>query len=97
MLPEGSEQIGKMIDWPAGIELFVRMACGGVATGIFFGLMFLFVLRMFARNLDCHENVVEVMATITTACLCQCTAEVAWGCSGVIATVTLGLMAAAGG
>jgi NhaP-type Na+/H+ or K+/H+ antiporter len=93
MLPE----VGEEIDWPAGIKLFIRMAVGGFAVGILFGVMLLSALRLFTHNLNRHENVVEVASTITAAYLCYYTAEVVWGMSGVIATVTLGLMVAAGG
>jgi NhaP-type Na+/H+ or K+/H+ antiporter len=93
MLPE----FGEEIDWPRGITLFIRMAVGGVAVGILFGVMLLSALRLFTKNLNRHENVVEVASTITAAYLCYYTAEVVWGMSGVIATVTLGLMVSAGG
>jgi NhaP-type Na+/H+ or K+/H+ antiporter len=93
MLPD----VGEEIDWPAGIKLFIRMAVGGFAVGILFGVMLLTALRLFTHNLNRHENVVEVASTITAAYLCYYTAEVVWGMSGVIATVTLGLMVAGGG
>jgi NhaP-type Na+/H+ or K+/H+ antiporter len=93
MLPE----IGEEIDWPAGIKLFIRMAVGGVAAGILFGIVLLTVLRLFTHNLNRNENVVEVASTITTAYLCYYTSDVVWGVSGVIATVTLGLIISYGG
>jgi NhaP-type Na+/H+ or K+/H+ antiporter len=93
MLPEHGEEI----DWPAGIKIFIRMAVGGATAGIFFGVLLLTVLRLFTHNLNRNENVIEVAATVTTAYLCYYTADVVWGCSGVIATVTLGLVVSAAG
>lgn len=88
---------GEDIDWAAGIALFVRMSLGGAATGLFFGGLLLAVFRILNRRLSREENVVEVAASVTTAYMCYYTAEVVWGCSGVIATVVAGLVIAAAG
>ena len=57
-----------------------------------FGLGALFLLWKLNRRLDRQENVVQTAATITIAYLCYFTADIVWGASGIIATLTLGVM-----
>ena len=89
---EDEEDLGQEIDWPEGIKIFFRMSLGAVAIGSFFALGSLTLFALLDRRLNREENVVEVVVAITTAYLCYFVAEIAWGTSGVIATVTLGVL-----
>jgi len=68
------------------------MSLGAFAIGIMFGLGLLIVLHQLKRRLSGGENVVQVAATISFAYLTYYTADVVWGTSGVIATLTCGVM-----
>ena len=91
------EGLAQDIDFPEGVKIFFRMSLGAVAIGMFFALGALFLFFNLDRRLNREENVVEVVVEITTAYLCYFVAEVAWDTSGVIATVTLGVLVSAFG
>ena len=91
LLELGVDGLGTHVDLATGIELFCRMALGGACIGTVFGAGLVQILAFFKRRLSQEENVVEVTATITIAYLTYYTAEVAWGTSGVLATVFCGV------
>lgn len=93
----GLPGVGEEYDIGSGIAKFFHMSAGGVAIGIFFGLGLLSVLGVLGRRLDREENVTEVAFTIAMAYTCYFTAEIAWGASGIIAVLVLGLMTTAFG
>lgn len=84
--------MGEDIDLAAGVKLFFRMSLGAVAIGMAFALVTVMLMAFLNRRLNHEENVVEVALEITVAYLCYFVAEIACGTSGVIATVTLGVL-----
>jgi NhaP-type Na+/H+ or K+/H+ antiporter len=88
----GIEGVGEDVDWGRGVAMFCQKAIGGVCIGIFFGLGLLTILFLLKRRFNREENVVEVTATIAIAYIGYYVADAVWATSGVIATVTLGLM-----
>ena len=88
----GLPGVGEDVDWGRGIALFFQKSLGGVAIGTFFGLGMLSVFYLLHRRFNREENVVEVTASIAIAYLGYYVAEPVWETSGVIATVTAGLI-----
>lgn len=84
--------VGHNIDFAEGVAIFFRKALGGVAVGVFFGLALLFILTRLDRRFNREENVVEVTATIAIAYVGYYVAEPVWKTSGVIATLTAGVL-----
>jgi len=83
---------GEDVDVRKGFEMFFQKALGGFAVGLFFGigqLMFLFYLN---RRANREENIVQVTSLIAMAYLNFYTADFVWKTSGVISTVTAGLV-----
>ena len=80
------------MDLAEGVKVFFQMSCGAVAIGIMFAIGTLVLFSLLNRRLSREENVVEVVMEISMAYLCYFVAEVAWETSGVIATVTLGVL-----
>jgi len=97
LLELGIPGLGQDFDIGSGIAKFFHMSAGGVAIGIFFGVGMLGVLLLLDRRLDREENVTEVALTIAMAYTCYFTAEIAWGASGIIAVLVLGVMTTAFG
>lgn len=89
--------IGEEIDWATGVEVFVQMALGGAGVGVLFAMGTLGLLSLLRRRLAHEENIMQVATTAAMAYLCYFTSEIVFGCSGVIATFTLGNMVRAFG
>ena len=86
------EGFGEVYDWGSGIALFCRKALGSVAVGIFFGLMMIIVLCVLNRRFDSGENVWQVTAIFAMAYLNYYVADFTWETSGVMATLSAGLL-----
>ena len=84
--------VGHNVDFAEGVAIFFRKSLGGVAVGIFFGLSLLFILTRLDRRFNREENVVEVTATMAIAYIGYYAAEPVWETSGVIATLTAGVL-----
>lgn len=82
---------GEDVDVAQGFAIFFRMAGGGAALGIAFGLGLLLMLEHLNRRLDNEENVLQVAATVTVAYLSFYTAEMSCEMSGVISVVLCGI------
>jgi NhaP-type Na+/H+ or K+/H+ antiporter len=80
------------MDLGEGVKVFFQMSCGAVAIGIMFAIGTLVLFSLLDRRLNREENVVEVAIEFSIAYLCYFVADVAWDTSGVIATVTLGVV-----
>lgn len=89
--------LGADIDGGEGVKIFCRMALGGFAIGVAFGLALCLILYMLNRTLNHEENVVQIVATITIAYLTFYVSEPVAHCSGVIAVVFCGFTAKAFG
>jgi len=85
---DGGEDVG----WGRGFELFFRMSLGGVAIGLAFGVALVTVLRLLNRRYNREDSVVQVAATMSVAYTGYYVAEVVCHTSGVIATVTCGII-----
>ena len=83
--------------WSCFQALFFRMAGGGCAVGIAFGLGLIMLLYHLNRRLDHEENINQVAATATVAYLSFYTGEMVCHMSGVIAVVFTGITARAFG
>lgn len=83
--------LGEDVDLRKGIALFCRMAFGGTAVGLAFGLALIYILHITNRRLNMEENVLQVTATVTTAYLCYYVADAVCSTSGVIAVVFCGV------
>lgn len=92
LLELGVPGLGRNIDVAQGFALFFRMSLGAMASGIFFGLGTIILVRILNRRLNRGENVVETATTIIMAYICYFVSDVVWGTSGVIATLTFGLL-----
>jgi NhaP-type Na+/H+ or K+/H+ antiporter len=88
----GIPGFGEPVDLARGTQLFFQKSLGGVAVGTFFGLSMLFLLYILDRRFNREESVVEVSATIAIAYLGYYVAEPVWETSGVIATLTAGVL-----
>ena len=88
----GIPGVGEDVDVARGFALFFRKSLGGVAIGLFFGLSLLFIMMKFDRRFSREENVVEVTATMAIAYIGYYVAEPVWETSGVIATMTAGVV-----
>ena len=89
--------LGEDYDIGSGISKFFQMSAGGATIGIFFGIGMMGVLTLLDRRLNREENVAEVALTIAMAYTCYFTSEIAWGSSGIISVVVLGVMTTAFG
>ena len=92
LLELGVAGLGMDIGVAQGFGIFFRMSLGAVASGIFFGLGTRALLYLLKRRLNREENVVEVATTFTMAYLCYFVTDAVWGCSGVIGTLTYGVL-----
>jgi len=88
----GIPDLGEDIDLAQGCAIFFRKSLGGVAVGLFFGLGLLLILYALDRRFNREENVVEVTATMAIAYIGFYVAEPVWQTSGVISTVTTGVV-----
>lgn len=89
---QGVSGFGTDIGWGEGVALFCQKALGGIAVGIFFGLGTIVLMYLLGRRFSHEENVVQVSAVLAMAYLNYYTADFVWKTSGVIATLTQGLM-----
>uniref|UniRef100_A0A7S2Y4E6 Cation/H+ exchanger domain-containing protein n=1 Tax=Entomoneis paludosa TaxID=265537 RepID=A0A7S2Y4E6_9STRA len=92
LLELGVPGLGEDVDWGQGFKLFFQMSLGGAAIGIAFGFATLIFMHYMKRRLDQEENVVEVSLSLAAAYLCYFTADFVWSTSGVIATLSMGLV-----
>jgi len=88
----GFENFGEDVDIRKGIGMFCQKALGGFAAGIFFGLGLLALLFCLNRRFSREENVVQVTSVLAIAYLNYYVADFVWRTSGVIATVSAGLL-----
>lgn len=88
----GIEGFGEDIDVAKGIAIFCQKALGGVAAGLFFAFSLLGCLYLLNRRFSREENVVQVATILAVAYLNYYVADFVWETSGVIATVTAGLV-----
>jgi NhaP-type Na+/H+ or K+/H+ antiporter len=65
----GIPGLGEEIDTAQGFAIFFRMALGGTALGLAFGLGLTLILFCLNRRLNVEENVMQVIASITFAYL----------------------------
>lgn len=75
-----------------GFLTFVRMSLGGVAVGLGFAMGLLLLLYELDRRLDKENNVLQVVAAVSTAYMSYYVSEQVCQMSGVIACVTCGVM-----
>jgi len=92
LLELGVPGLGDDIGWGEGFKLFFQMSLGGAAVGVGFGFVTLGFMHLLGRRLDHEENVVEVSTGLAAAYLCYFTAEIVLETSGVIATLSMGLV-----
>ena len=93
----GIAGVGREIDLAEGFGLFFRMSLGGAVVGFAWSLALIFLLYILNRRLTASDNVVQICATVTIAYLCYYTADAVCGTSGVIATLTCGVLTQAFG
>ncbi|KAL7545570.1 hypothetical protein ACHAWF_008919, partial [Thalassiosira exigua] len=87
----GVPGLGEDIGWGAGFVLFFRLAFGGAAVGLAFGLGTVVLLGALNRRLAVEERVMQVVVLISVAYLTYFTADVLCVTSGIIATIAFGL------
>ena len=75
-----------------GFEYFFRLVLGGTAIGIAFGLLTVLMLYLLNRRLSERENLVQVVLLISAAYLGYFVADVLAGCSGIMCTITAGVV-----
>lgn len=87
----GLDGIGEEIGWGKGFALFFRLAFGGAAIGLAFGIGTVFILFQLDRRLSGEDSVVQVVTTISAAYLSFFTSEILAHCSGIIAVLFCGV------
>lgn len=88
----GGQEHGADVDHVKGLAMFFQKAVGGFAVGVMFGLAQLVMLFALDRRVSREENIVQVSSIIGMAYLTFYTADFVLETSGVIATVTAGLV-----
>jgi NhaP-type Na+/H+ or K+/H+ antiporter len=88
----GGQEHGENIDVAKGFAMFFQKAVGGFAVGLMFGIVQLIILFLLDRRVSREENIVQVTSVIGMAYLNFYTADFVWQTSGVISTVTAGLI-----
>jgi NhaP-type Na+/H+ or K+/H+ antiporter len=86
----GIEGLGSQSSVANGFVIFFRMALGGTAVGIAFGLALVAILFYLDRRYEKEEVVLQVTASVTMGYLAFYTSEVVCKMSGVIAVVMCG-------
>ena len=76
----------------SGFAMFFRMSLGGAAIGAAFGIGLNVTLFKLGNHLNAHENVFQIILTITTAYLCYYTGIIA-DTSGAVAVAVCGVTA----
>ena len=79
----------------SGFGIFFRMAFGGFAVGLLFGLILVGMLYQLDRRMEPQYNVLQVVAAISMAYLSYFVADQLWSMSGVTSCVTCGIVARA--
>mmetsp|Transcript_17588 Transcript_17588/g.35978 ORF Transcript_17588/g.35978 Transcript_17588/m.35978 type:complete len:745 (-) Transcript_17588:890-3124(-) len=87
----GLDGIGEEIGWGKGFALFFRLAFGGAAIGLAFGIGTVFILFHLDRRLSGEDSVIQVVTTISAAYLSFFTSEILAHCSGIIAVLFCGV------
>ena len=75
-----------------GFEYFFRLVFGGIAIGLAFGLLTVLLLYLLNRRLLERENLVQVVLLVSAAYLGYFVADVLAGCSGIMATISAGII-----
>lgn len=88
----GIEGIGDDVDFAQGVKEFVQKAIGGCAIGLVAGGAIIHVLSMLNRRFSKEENVMQVTAVFALVYLNYFVAEIVFVTSGVISTLTAGLI-----
>ena len=88
----GIEGVGEDIDFGKGVVLFLQKAFGGCAIGCVAGGAIILVLSLLNRRFSREENIVQVTAVLGMVYLNYFVAEIVCHTSGVIATLTAGLV-----
>jgi NhaP-type Na+/H+ or K+/H+ antiporter len=88
----GGAEHGENVDIAKGFVMFFQKAVGGFAVGLMFGIGQLIILFVLDRRVSREENIVQVTSIIGMAYLNFYTADFVWHTSGVISTVTAGLI-----
>lgn len=88
----GVPGLGTSYDVAQGFAVFFRMSLGAVASGMLFGWGTRFLLYLLKRRLSREECVVEVATTLTMAYLSYFVTDQVFHCSGVIGTLTFGVL-----
>mmetsp|Transcript_8052 Transcript_8052/g.20186 ORF Transcript_8052/g.20186 Transcript_8052/m.20186 type:complete len:1010 (-) Transcript_8052:591-3620(-) len=89
---QGIPGFGQDIGWAEGVGIFCQKALGGFACGIFFGLGTLLLVFLLDKRFSHEENIVQVTAVLAMAYLNYYVSDFVWSTSGVIATLTQGLI-----
>ena len=87
----GIPYFGDDIGWGEGIKIFLRLALGGAAIGLAFGIGTVLLIYLLNRRLSAEENVIQVVSTICSAYLAYFTTEILCNSSGIISTLVCGL------
>jgi hypothetical protein len=88
----GVPGLGRTFNAASGFAVFFRMSLGAAASGLLFGWGTSVMLRVLKRRLNREENVVEVATSFTMAYLTYFVTEQVFHCSGVIGTLTYGVL-----
>jgi hypothetical protein len=88
----GVPGLGTSYDVAQGFAVIFRMSLGAVASGVLFGWGTRVLLYLLKRRLSREECVVEVATTFTMAYLSYFVTDQVFHCSGVIGTLTYGVL-----
>lgn len=93
MFDEGivGDGLGQDIGWVEGFVTFFRLSGGGLAIGLAFGLGTVFLLRILNNQLSSEESIIQVVLLFSISYLTYFVTEILCLCSGIIATITLGI------
>ena len=93
MYDEGIEEngLGQNIGWTQGFITFFQLSGGGFAIGLAFGIGTVFLLRILNRQLSSEESIIQVVLLFSISYLTYFVTEILCLCSGIIATITLGI------
>eukprot|EP00934_Nitzschia_sp_Nitz4_P000343 Nitzschia sp. Nitz4//scaffold35_size145790//85172//87847//NITZ4_003034-RA/size145790-snap-gene-0.15-mRNA-1//1//CDS//3329549136//343//frame0 len=88
----GIEGFGEEIDLAKGVGMFCQKAIGGTLIGLMFGGGLLAILYSLSRRFSHEENIVQVTTIVGIAYLNYYVADYVWKTSGVIASVSAGIL-----
>ena len=83
--------LGEDIGWVEGFVTFFRLSGGGLALGLAFGLGTVFLLKILNNQLSSEESIIQVVLLFSISYLTYFVTEILCLCSGIIATITLGI------